>query len=705
MVKRKAIEAVEIELQERTFGNNRVYFPAIPKEDGFRRRHFRGMSTVTLVDLRARIDEYQEEAGVDEVDQEKIKLASLYFASAVLGPRRKRKKEVVDPDWMRLGGDINSFNTYPWGRLAYEEVLFDLRKDLRARFEEFTTLAKKRKRDPNFSGFGSLHLSGFVQPLQILTYEIYNGVAETFATRREDADVSLPRMCHWVTRKWHKNHAPSYSDVVAEFSSSSCEVRRVWDAYSDLCGVVVWHYISGDFVVSNECAVTRRMSELMSRGLKVVCSQRCLSPSHDRPSHDSPPPQTPPQTPPHQTPHHASPSRLQRLEERMTVLEAQMAMMMQEQANMMDILKILQSDMLSFKRAQSPVITTGGETAERAETWTGSPEVAGWTKEARMSQLTPVQEEESGSRESTPEAEGAQVEGNQTEDQQSRSLKLGAQVEGNQTEDQQSRSLKLGAQVNQTEGSTKSIPETEGAQVEGNQTEDQQSRSLKLGAQVEGNQTEDQQSRSLKLGAQVEGNQTEGSTKSIPDLHAFVALPLERRMEIIIKRSWARTEREIEHLSDGEKKRCFIADYQKRFFVEMATPGTWVFTEVPYCFNGHWVLVRIVPQVKILSILDSDHSVDSNGKTLLECVTPLARMMPHILVAMGVQTDTYTQWKIVQPKEYPKQSRSGECGVYAIAAATFTLADRDVYTLNDAIVADFRKFFTCCLWDQSWLLD
>ncbi|KZV26333.1 aluminum-activated malate transporter 14-like [Dorcoceras hygrometricum] len=32
--------------------------------------------------------------------------------------------------------------------------------------EEFTNLAKKRKWDPKFSGFGSLQLSGFVQPLQ-----------------------------------------------------------------------------------------------------------------------------------------------------------------------------------------------------------------------------------------------------------------------------------------------------------------------------------------------------------------------------------------------------------------------------------------------------------------------------------------------------------------------------------------------------------
>ncbi|KZV45440.1 sentrin-specific protease 1-like, partial [Dorcoceras hygrometricum] len=129
------------------------------------------------------------------------------------------------------------------------------------------------------------------------------------------------------------------------------------------------------------------------------------------------------------------------------------------------------------------------------------------------------------------------------------------------------------------------------------------------------------------------------------------------------------------------------------------------FIFMPYCFNSHWVLVRIVPKVKKLSILDSEHSVDSNGKALLDLVTPLARMMPHILVAMGVQTDTDTRWNIVRPKEFPKQSLSGECGVYAIAAATFTLADRSVYTLNDAVVADFRKFFTCSLWDQSWLLD
>ncbi|KZV34340.1 hypothetical protein F511_35640 [Dorcoceras hygrometricum] len=420
------------------------------------------------------------------------------------------------------------------------------------------------------------------------------------------------------------------------------------------------HYIPG--VVSNECAVTRRMSELMSHGLKVVCSQRCLSPTPRStpsccpphastpprspnprstpprsPPHASTPPRspphasTPPRSPPHsstpprsppprspphastlprsppppspphastppcsplprsppprspppripphrspppRSPSHVSPSHLQRLEERMTVVRRQKGAEKIPSTDSPDGFELA----LSMLPHVSEV------------TWTGSPEVAGWTKVARMFQLMPVPEEESGSRESTHEA-------------------------------------------------------------------------------VE----EDH----------VEGNQTEGSTKSIPE-----------------------------------------AAYRKGFFLDMATPGTWIFTEgalceggptnvqnvlvytrgeiddwptiswdkaafilVPHCFNGHWVLVRIVPKVKKLSILDSDRSVDSNGKILLDLITPLARMMPHILVAMGVQTDTDTQWNIVRPKEFPKQSLSGECGVYAIAAATFTLAEQNVYTLNDA---------------------
>ncbi|KZV33535.1 hypothetical protein F511_18098 [Dorcoceras hygrometricum] len=283
------------------------------------------------------------------------------------------------------------------------------------------------------------------------------------------------------------------------------------------------------------------MSELMSRGLNVVCSQQCLSPTPCSPPPISPPPHSTPTTSPPPispplpsptppSPPHASPSHLQRFEKHMTGVEAQLIMIWQQQVNIMDVLKSLQSDMLSFKsivedkRARSSVITL--VMATRAEetpltdspdgfvcevTWAGSLEVPGWTKVARMVPLSPVREEEIGSTESTPEAE-----------------------------------------------------------------------------------------------------------------------------------------------TDG---------------------------------------------------LDSDRGVDSDEKRLQNLINPLPLMVPHILMAMGVQTDTATQWNIVRTTEFHKQSLSGECGVYAVVAAAFTLAEQNVYTLNDALVAAFGKFCTCSLWSQTWILD
>ncbi|KZV32247.1 hypothetical protein F511_29426 [Dorcoceras hygrometricum] len=316
-----------------TWLNYSSTYPAILEEDGFRRSHFPGMSTVTLVDLRARIVEFEGEIGV-EVDVEKIKLASLYFASVILSHRRKRNKEEVDPQWKRRSG-----------------------------------------------------------------------------SKIRSSTVWKPPPQYWPTK---------FIMVVVRLFQLVERMQRL-TAPNDVCGMLTptdaellsAHYISGDFIVSNECLVTRRMSELMSRGLKSTSAQFT---SHQFTSAQY-------------TSHHASPSHLQSLEERLTGVEVQLTMMWQQQANIMDILKSHQSDMLIVKsivedkRARSPVITTGGMTAsaemtERAEetdspdgfelalsmlppvrevTWTGLLEVAGWTKVARMVLLSPVREEESGS--------------------------------------------------------------------------------------------------------------------------------------------------------------------------------------------------------------------------------------------------------------------------------------------------------------------
>ncbi|KZV17856.1 hypothetical protein F511_23202 [Dorcoceras hygrometricum] len=146
-----------------------------------------------------------------------------------------------------------------------------------------------------FSKFGSFQHK-WVCLVIILAYAVFNGVGEGFVTRREDSYVSLPRICHWVTRKWHKNHSPSLNDV----TTSSISVRYE--------------------------VMTRHMSELMSRGVKVVCSQQSLA---DAQFPLSPPPLSPPPcspTPPSPTPScptppspiHASPSHLHWLEECVT---------------------------------------------------------------------------------------------------------------------------------------------------------------------------------------------------------------------------------------------------------------------------------------------------------------------------------------------------------------------------------------------------
>lgn len=205
---------------------SRIY-PPIPEDDSFLHRHFSGKSRLRLIDLKAKIDGFKNGVG-EEVDVEKLKLASLYFLVAVLGPQRKNKNEVVNMDWVRLVDDFESFNKYPWGRVAFDEALFGLRKDLEEKFKSFKKLVKRRINDAEFSGYGSYHISGFIHPLQIFAYECFPSVAEVFATRRDDANVPLPRMCHWVIRNGERiillrwNMSPTHSTMIHKRLLSGC---------------------------------------------------------------------------------------------------------------------------------------------------------------------------------------------------------------------------------------------------------------------------------------------------------------------------------------------------------------------------------------------------------------------------------------------------------------------------------------------------
>ncbi|XP_073021311.1 uncharacterized protein [Primulina eburnea] len=52
---------------------------------------------------------------------------------------------------------------------------------------------------------------------------------------------------------------------------------------------------------------------------------------------------------------------------------------------------------------------------------------------------------------------------------------------------------------------------------------------------------------------------------------------------------------------------------------------------IPFHLPGHWVLSKVLPSRKIITIMDSDRSVDRSGKTLLKPINSLSIMLPHML--------------------------------------------------------------------------
>lgn len=62
-------------------------------------------------------------------------MASIFFVTAVLGQQRKTKYDTVDPEWLRLINNFESFIKYPWGRVAFEQYFMDCKKISKVRLE------------------------------------------------------------------------------------------------------------------------------------------------------------------------------------------------------------------------------------------------------------------------------------------------------------------------------------------------------------------------------------------------------------------------------------------------------------------------------------------------------------------------------------------------------------------------------------------
>ncbi|XP_073020852.1 uncharacterized protein [Primulina eburnea] len=192
-------------------------------------------------------------------------MASLYFCCAVFGEATRKKTVKVDPKYLRLVDDLDRFNHYPWGRVAYRDAVQCLKKDLLGRYNYLTEAQGRKEVD------GSFLVGGFVMPLQILAYECYPSVAQKVARRRDVDCLMLPRMFQWVTNTWSSNRAPTGADIAAAFGDSPID-----DCLGFLTPtpeeLVSPYYTTGIFVDSAPDAVVTRVLELWREGQTVICS-------------------------------------------------------------------------------------------------------------------------------------------------------------------------------------------------------------------------------------------------------------------------------------------------------------------------------------------------------------------------------------------------------------------------------------------------
>ncbi|XP_073156278.1 uncharacterized protein [Henckelia pumila] len=169
-------------------------FPVVRETIQFRDRHFGGNEKVYIDEVAEKLKEIRK-TPESTINLEKLKLSCLYFGVAILWPVRQKTVPQVDDMLLSLVEDLDLFNKYPWGMMAYREMLKSLKQDLTR-----IKLKKKEKKDKIIE-YGAFTLNGLVHPLQ-------------FVKRRDGFDRILLRMCGWISNDWHVKSSPKYNEVV-----------------------------------------------------------------------------------------------------------------------------------------------------------------------------------------------------------------------------------------------------------------------------------------------------------------------------------------------------------------------------------------------------------------------------------------------------------------------------------------------------------
>ncbi|XP_057808431.1 uncharacterized protein LOC131022905 [Salvia miltiorrhiza] len=152
-----------------------------PSTSLFFKKHFQGVKKITFSQLREAFQKHCTKLG--GVDDDALRFALLIILYGVLWIKHSAAR--VEESYMHLVDDLERFDKFPWGLVAYEFLVL-VSHNNRIKLN----LQKKNKKGV------TVEIQGFGYALQLFAYEMHNKIGGLCATRLDEAIT--PRMLRWA---------------------------------------------------------------------------------------------------------------------------------------------------------------------------------------------------------------------------------------------------------------------------------------------------------------------------------------------------------------------------------------------------------------------------------------------------------------------------------------------------------------------------
>lgn len=153
-----------------------------PSSSSIHKKMFKGRPTIVMKDIEKAFLCHKGEGEL------KLKLALLCFLYGTLLAGNANKR--IDLEYLHLIDDLQNFNAFPWGRVAYEFLVS---------FMLSTRVLMDKDRSKNLKP--SLFIYGFSVALQVWAYEVIPSLAEFCAVRVSDSENLTPGILRWSTKR------------------------------------------------------------------------------------------------------------------------------------------------------------------------------------------------------------------------------------------------------------------------------------------------------------------------------------------------------------------------------------------------------------------------------------------------------------------------------------------------------------------------